>query len=129
MHAVVPQGDAGLAVEEGHVAVEFEELPAHGLPGHRQPLDHAAREEMLADDLVQVGLVCDAVEDLVGPDQHVGELAGLRPRAGAEATGRRARATCSGADARRRGASRPDVRGTACSPFQPQRTLPQINSS
>ena len=30
-HAVVPQGDAALAIEEGHVAVKLEELPADRL--------------------------------------------------------------------------------------------------
>ena len=38
-HAVVPQGHAALAIEEGHVAVELEELPADRLalapPGAR----------------------------------------------------------------------------------------------
>ena len=51
-HAVVPQGDAALAVEERHVAVELEELPADGLAGHLQPLDHLAAQDVLADDLV-----------------------------------------------------------------------------
>ena len=117
-----------LTVEEGHVAVELEELPAHGLAGQRQPLDHAPREKMLADDLVQVGLAGDAVEDLVGPDEDVRKMAGLLAPADAEATGRlQGRLVL----ADRRGAELlgQNCRETAVAPFQPQRTLPQINSS
>ena len=57
-HAVVPQGDAALAVEEGHVAVELEELPADRLlPGTCSRSTTRPPQDVLADDLVQVGLV------------------------------------------------------------------------
>ena len=126
-HAVVPQGHAALAVEEGHVAVKLQELPADGLAGHLQVLDRPAAEEMLADDLVQVGLVLDAVEHLVGPDQQMREVAGLGRAAGAEAT-RPGHAHLLGRQSGGVQLVGQDV-GERPSPFQPQRTLPQIRIS
>ena len=70
-HAVVPQGHPALAIEEGHVAVKLEELPADRLALDRQAIDDLAAEKMVANDFVQIGLAGDAVEDLVGPDEHV----------------------------------------------------------
>ncbi len=75
--AVVAQGHAALPVEEGHVAVKLQELPADGLSRDFQVFHRPAAEQMLADDLVQFGLVLDAIEHLVGPDQKMGEAAGL----------------------------------------------------
>ena len=54
-HAVVPQGDAALAVEEGHVAVELEELPAdRSCRARPEPLDDLAAVDVLCDDLVEI---------------------------------------------------------------------------
>jgi len=86
-HAVVAQRDAALAVEKGDIAVEFQELASDGFARHLQMSDRPAAQQMLADDLVQVAVVLDAIEDAVGPDQQMGEMAGLGRIARAEATG------------------------------------------
>ena len=70
-HAVVPQGHPALAIEEGHVAVKLEELPANRLAMHLQAIDDLAAENVLADHFVQIRFILDAIEDLVGPDEHV----------------------------------------------------------
>ena len=85
-HAVVPQGHPALAIEEGHVAVKLEELPADRLAMDRQAIDDLAAEDVLADHFVQIGLILDAIEDLVGPDEHVRAVLLVAGVAGAETT-------------------------------------------
>ena len=76
-HAVVAQGDAALAVEERHVAVELQELAADGLAGHLQP--PTGRPPTRCSRMISSSSAsfCDAVEDLVGPDHEMGEVARL----------------------------------------------------
>ncbi len=48
----MPQGDAVLPVEKGHVAVKIEKLPADGLLGHAQPFDDASFQQFMPGDLL-----------------------------------------------------------------------------
>ena len=111
-HAVVPQGHPALAIEEGHVAVKLEELPSDRLAMDLQALDELAAENVLADDLVQVGLALDAIEDFVGPDEHVRAVLLVAGVAGPEATAdghaaRRCRDTPAAASFSRMAVSKP----------------------
>ena len=87
-HPVVTQGHARLLIEERHVPIELEELPADRLAGHDQTLDHLPVQQVLPDDLVQILLVLHPVEDLVGAHQQVRVLPELLGRARPETTGR-----------------------------------------
>ena len=87
-HAVVPQSDAVLPVEKGHVAVKIEIFPADRLVAHPQPFDDPAFQHVLIDDFLQVRDALHAVEHLVGPDQNVGASPHRLLAACAEAGGR-----------------------------------------
>ena len=83
----MPERHTVLPIEEGQIAIDLEELLAHGIFGHPEPFDDLPFHNVLADDLVQVGVVVDAVENLIGPDQDVRAGAGTAQPAGAKTTG------------------------------------------
>ena len=85
-HTVVTQGHAALAVEKAHVAVKLQELAPHGLARHLQAFHRPAGDQVLADDLVQIGLVGHSIQHFVRPHQQVRELAGLGRATGTETT-------------------------------------------
>ena len=87
--AVVPQGNAVLPVEEGHVAVKIEVLLADGLLDNAKVGDRLPLDEVFLDDFIEIGLVADAVQHLVGANQDVGVLSGGLQAARAEAGRRR----------------------------------------
>jgi 2-phospho-L-lactate guanylyltransferase (CobY/MobA/RfbA family) len=72
-HPVVPQGDPVLPVEEGHVAVELEELPADRLLLDFQPLD-----DLPLLDVGDVSVLREAVasgRDVIAPSSDGGTSA------------------------------------------------------
>ena len=122
-HAVVPQRNAVLLVEKGHVAVKIEILLADRLLDDAKVRNHLPLDEVRLDDFIEIFLAADAVQHLVRPHQKMGVLAGGLQAARAEA-GRRRQPHLVRTETDRLSFSliRPPI---ILRPFQPQRALPQ----
>jgi hypothetical protein len=85
--AAVSQRDSGLAVEKSIIAIKLEKTLPDGFIGHSKPFNDAAGADVKLNNLVEIGFVPDTINDFIGPNEYVGDLAEVLSPAQTEAVG------------------------------------------